>query len=170
MPKASRHAQGHIIDPLGQSKIGQPDLAGRIEDQVRRFHVAVDHITLMGMGQGLGGLQRPAGRLDKIQRDSLLLRLLQHGSQAAALDELHGIVEHALLLADGEDRYDVRVVQLGDRLGLALEPFHGILVGNACEAEDFEGHFPLERELLGFIDHAHPAPADLADDLKVAES
>ena len=99
----------------------------------------------MGMRQSFSRLQRPAGCLDKIQRGRFLLRLLQHRCQAAALDELHGIIEYALLFADGEDRHNVRVVQLGDRLGLALEPFHGILVGHAGKAKDFQRHFALQR-------------------------
>ena len=130
----------------------------------------MNHASLMGVGQGLGGLQRPAGRQDKLQWGPLLLRLLQHGRQAAPLDKLHGIVEHALLLADGEDRHDVRMVQLGNRLRFAIESLHGVAVGNAGKAEDLQGHFAVERDLSGFTDHAHATPADLADDLEVAQS
>ena len=39
-----------------------------------------------------------------------------------AVDELHGVVVHAPLAADGVDRHDVRVVELGGGEGLGLEP------------------------------------------------
>ena len=39
-----------------------------------------------------------------------------------APDELHDVVVDAFVLADAEDRHDVRVVQPGRGLGLAVEP------------------------------------------------
>ena len=46
----------------------------------------------------------------------------EHGVQALALDVLHGVVVHPLVLAHAEDRDDVGVVQQGGGPGLALEP------------------------------------------------
>jgi hypothetical protein len=34
--------------------------------------------------------------------------------------------------------------------------------------QDLEGHAPAQRDLLGLVDHAHAAPADLAQDPVVA--
>ena len=55
-----------------------------------------------------------------------LLQLVEYFIQGQALDELHDVIRHAVLLADAEDRDDVGVVQLGGGLRLALEPPLGV--------------------------------------------
>ena len=75
----------------------------------------------------------------------------------------------APLAADGEDRHDIGVVQPGDGLGLALEPLHRLLVGHDAEPQDLQGHAAAERGLLGLVDDAHAAAAELADDPELAQ-
>ena len=89
--------------------------------------------------------------------------------QAAALDELHRVVVHVAVAADGEDRHDVGMVQPRDGLGFAAEPLHRLLVGHGREPQHLERHFALERRLLGLIDNAHAAAADLTDDAELAQ-
>ena len=57
----SRHAERHVIQPLGQSEIGQPQPAIGIENQVRRFDVAMHDAALVRVSECLGGLQTPVG-------------------------------------------------------------------------------------------------------------
>ena len=50
---------------------------------------------------------------------------------------------------------DVRVVELGDGLGLGLEAQQGGGVGGQVGAEQLEGDLALERELPGEVDLPH---------------
>ena len=64
----------------------------------------------------------------------------------------------------------LRVMQPGDGLGLAAEPLHGVLVGDDPEPQDLERHATAKRSLLGLIDDAHAAAAELADDPELAQA
>ncbi len=66
------------------------------------------------------------------------------------------------MLAHAEDRHDVGVVQLRGGAGLALEPAARLGVAEHLARQDFQGHMPAERDLLGLVDHAHAPSADLA--------
>ena len=57
----SGHAERHVIQPLGQSEIGQPQPDIGIENQVRRFDVAMHDAALVRVSECLGGLQAPVG-------------------------------------------------------------------------------------------------------------
>ncbi len=118
------NGQRRLVHPLGQAKIGQPHDAVTVEQQVRRLDVAVDHPALVGMRQRLGGLKAPRGNVVARERLARSLRFSQNVGQASARDILHGVIVHAVLAADGEDRHDVGVVQPRDRLGLALKALH----------------------------------------------
>ena len=74
-----------------------------------------------------------------------------------------------VVLAHAEDRHDVGVVQPGRRLRLALEPPHLLGVQQRAGREHLQGHAPAQRLLLGLVDDAHAAPADLAEDAVVAQ-
>ncbi len=100
---------------------------------------------------------------------SHLPQLFDHLVQTQALDELHDVIGRAVVLADAEDRHDVRVVELGGSLGLALEPQPLLVVADHLGRQDLQCHMAAERNLLGLVDHAHPAMADLADDPEIAD-
>ena len=74
-----------------------------------------------------------------------------------------------MLRADREDRHDIGVVQMGDRLSLAAESLDGILVGHGPESQHLQRHSPAERTLLRLVDHPHPAAPQFADDVEVAQ-
>ena len=90
-------------------------------------------------------------------------QLADHLGQGLALDELHGVVVHAALAADGVDRHDVGVVQAGRGLGLELEPLQLPGVQRRGERQHLQRHPAAERDLLGLVDDAHAAAADLAE-------
>ena len=129
----------------------------------------MDHPPVVGVSQGLGRLEAPARDLRGRQRRAGPLGIGQDIRQAAALDELHGVVVDAPFAADGEDRDDIGVVQPGHGLALAAEPLHRVFVGHGAEPQDLERHASAERGLLGLIDHAHAAPAELAENAELAE-
>ena len=67
-------------------------------------------------------------------------------------------------------RHDVRVMQVGRRLRFLLEARQLLGIEGGGEGEHLEGDAPAQRNLLRFVDNAHAAPADLADDAKIAEA
>src|SRR5207248_6225045 len=55
------------------------------------------------------------------------------------------------------------------RLRLVLEALELLRVQRRRERQHFEGDAPAERQLLGLVNDAHAAAADLAADAEVAE-
>ena len=95
--------------------------------------------------------------------------LVEDRVEAEPGDELHRVVVQPVVLADAEDRHDVRVVQPRRGPGLAVEPAD--LLGGPGDArgQHLQGDVPAERLLLGLVDDAHAAAADLAEDAVVAQ-
>ena len=50
-----------------------------------------------------------------------------------------------------------------------LKPLHGLFVGDGAEPQHLQGHVAAERGLLGLVDDAHAAAAELADDPELAQ-
>src|SRR5713226_6200919 len=90
--------------------------------------------------------------------------------QCLAVNELHGVEVDAAFAAGGEDGDDVGVVQLRGGVSFVLEALQLPGIERAGEGEDFQGDPPAERDLLGLVDDAHAAPADLADDAEIAQN
>ena len=96
-------------------------------------------------------------------------QLVDGGLERFAVDVLHRVVVDAVLLADGEHGHDVRVMELGGRLGFVAEAGDLPLVEHRGEGQHLERDAAIERLLVGLVDDAHAAAADLADDLVVAD-
>ena len=52
---------------------------------------------------------------------------------------------------------------------LAAEPLQQLRVPSRAGRQDLQGHAAAQRLLLGLVDDAHAAPADLAEDPVVAQ-
>jgi hypothetical protein len=89
--------------------------------------------------------------------------------EGLALDVLHGVIVDAALGADGEDGDNVRVMELGGGEGFVAEALKLARVEDRSERKDLERDAAAQRDLLGFVDDAHTAAADLAQDAEVAE-
>ena len=61
------------------------------------------------------------------------------------------------------------MVEQGGGLALDLEPLPLAGVEGRGAGQDLQRHATAQGELLGLVDDAHPAAADLADDPEVAE-
>jgi hypothetical protein len=147
---------------LGQAEVGDVRLAARVEQDVGRFEVAVEDAALVRV------MHRPRHRRNKLrgvaQVRSRLGRSAQH-REAAALDELHGEVVLALVLADLVDGHDVGVIQLGGGLRLGAEALH-VLRGRQVAGQDhFQGDGAAEAGLAGPEDDAHAAAGQFLEDL-----
>ena len=73
------------------------------------------------------------------------------------------------MLADLINGDDVGMVEVGHRLGLG--PKTGD-VARGCQGtleNHLEGDDPVQRDLPGLVDDAHPSPRDLLDQLVIAE-
>ncbi len=84
--------------------------------------------------------------------------------EAGSLDQLHAEEMPSLVLADLVDRHDVRVVELGDGLGLILKSQQLGFRGENARLDQLEGDRPIERDLAGFQDNAHSPSPQLAQD------
>ena len=77
-----------------------------------------------------------------------------------AVDELHDDEVGAGVLAPVEDRDDVRVAQLGRRLGLSAEALDEGRIDAQLGEEDLERHRPVEQLVVGPVDLGHAATGD----------
>ena len=81
-------------------------------------------------------------------------------AERLALDERHGEPQAAGGLARVVDRQDMRVLEPGGELDLALEPL-GAEGGGELGEEDLEGDRAVVPEVLGQVDDGHAAAAEL---------
>ena len=123
--------------------------------------------TLAANARVVPGTDEGAGSAGLTPRSRLTSR--EHGVQALALDVLHGVVVHPVVLADAEDRHDVGVVEHGRGAGLALEPLELVGVAQAVLRQDLERHVPAQALLHRLVDDAHAAAGDLPQDAVVAQ-
>ncbi len=90
--------------------------------------------------------------------------------EVLALDELHHERADAVRLLDAVDGGDVRMIERGERLGLAREPGEALGVGGDGGGQDLDGDVAIELGVAGAIDLAHSAFAKLRDDAIRAEA
>ena len=94
---------------------------------------------------------------------------LQPLRQRLAFDVLHDEVVQTVLLADVVEGADVRMVELGDGFGFALET--GLELGAFGEVlgKDLDGNGAVEAGVRGFVDLAHATGSDGSEYLVGAE-
>src|ERR1017187_7402841 len=84
--------------------------------------------------------------------------------QRSSVQELHGDEGAAVLLADLIYRADVWVIQGGSGAGLAPEAIQGLRMPGEFAGQELESDKSLEPRVLGLVDHAHAAVAQLLHD------
>ena len=77
------------------------------------------------------------------------------------LQQFHGDEGSPIGLVDFVDRADVRVVQRGCSLGLALEAAESLCVVGEFVGKELQGDEATKLQVLGFVDHTHSPAADL---------
>ena len=95
--------------------------------------------------------------------------MLDQLRERLAVDQLHGVVMDAPIRADGVDRHDIGMVQLGGGLRFVLESLQVLGIERGGERQDLDGDAPPQRKLQRLVDDAHPAPADFAHQAKIAQ-
>ena len=86
-----------------------------------------------------------------------------------AFDERHRQVMRLALGADVEDGADVGMVERGSGTGFAVEALQDLRAIVGPEMGDLERHLPFELCVLGEIDRAHAALAQLLEDAVAAK-
>ena len=148
---------GVLLHPFCQAEIGQMHLVvGEVDEDIRRFEVAVEDALLVGVVNGLGDRPGVAGGLAGGQRFAG-----QHLGEVLALDKVHREKRLAVHLADLVDGDDAGVMEMRRGLGLALEAFDDFGAGPLAEQEHLEGDDPVELRLPGAKDDAHAAVGNL---------
>ena len=105
-----------LPDAPGQAEVGHVRLPLGIEQDIGRLQVAVQvAVPVRVVDRACHGRQEPRGREGIPDQAGDVPR------EAPAIDPLHGEVEAAPAV-DLVDRHDVRVVEVGRRLGLEEEP------------------------------------------------
>ena len=89
--------------------------------------------------------------------------------QRRPVEELHDEERAAVLLADVVDGADVGVVQRRRGPRLAAESGQGLGIVGEVWRQELQRDEALQPRILGFVDHAHPAAAQLLDDAVVRE-
>jgi hypothetical protein len=121
---------------------------------------------LMGKVDGAGECLDQAGR----HRERLQLPA-DFGGQTAPLHELQAKVGHRGAdtprspFAVVVNMHDVRVLQLGGRLGFPAQTRQVPRRHLGGGTEHLQGHQAVQADLAGLIDHAHAALAQLAQNL-----
>ena len=117
-------------------------------------------------------LVESVGNLDP-ESESLLERqrtLEQPVGERLAFQVLHDEVLGLALAPDVVERADVRVGELGDRLGLALEALAGFGRGREVRRQNFDRDGSLQPRVARPVDLAHPARAERRQDLVRTET
>ncbi len=127
-------------------------------EQVGRLHVAVDDPL------GVRGVERIRDLGTQIENRRFRQRAgREERLERLPLEQLHRQEALFFVLAEIVDRADVRVVQRGSGAGLTLESFDRGRIVRQFRGEELQRDMSSEAQILGSIDDAHAAAADLFD-------
>ena len=111
---------------------------------------------MMGVSESVTDLSQNPAYFDRRYRPVLLQTL----AKVVALDVRHHEVDEIVLLFDGVDRDDVRMIQLRGCLGFAEEPLPDVRPKAQLGRQDLDRDLPLETFVARAIHDAHAATTD----------
>jgi len=137
-----------LFSPGGDSKIQQLGHSVRCNNHIRRFHVTMNHVIAMGIGQ------RGAYLLDDPQSESQRKRTADWitRSKASPATLLHHNVRKAFLFAQIVDRDNVWMLQHAGLGRLAIEALQHLRVPGETFSNSFNRHFAAQMFIEGPID------------------
>ena len=146
----------------GQAEVDE-DRHPVVEDHVGRLDVAMDHTGAMRGGERASDL---SADLRPLPRSERRLQDFETGSA----QPLHRQVQSSLILPQGVDRHDVRMLQRTRHLRLSPESQACLALRPHRVVEDLERDQPPERLLLREIDPTASPGAERGDEPELAES
>ena len=123
------------------------------------FEIAMDDAGRVRRGERAGHLDAVAERL--IERQPAAR---EPARERLALEELHDQEVGAVLLADVEERADVRVTEARDDARLTRQALPRGQILRAAGRQDLDRDSAIEPGIEGFVDLAHAAGADQRED------
>ena len=87
--------------------------------------------------------------------------------QSHPVEKLHGDKGLSVLVINLVDGADVGMIQGRSSFGFALEAAESLLIFGHFIGQELEGHKATEFDILGLVDHTHPAAAQFLDDAVV---
>ncbi len=151
----------------GEAEIEDLHLAGRLDVDVRRLEVAVDDAAGVGEAEPVAQLHHQVEPPQQRTEGAAPYRL----AEVQALHELHRHVgESGLVVPEVVDRDDVRVVELGGGLRLALEALAELRVGGERRRDGLDRDEAVEERVVRLEDLAHRTLADPFDDPVLADA
>ena len=105
-----------------------------------------------------------ASRIIDLQRPAGNAMLQRH-----AVQKLHGDEGLAVLLADVVNGADVGMIQRGRGLRFALKAGQRLRIAGNVFGQELQGDEAVQPRVLGLVNHAHPAAAQLLDDAVVRD-
>ena len=127
----------------------------RSQLDVRGLQIAVDDALFVCRLERVGNL--PCDRERLVERNRAAGDSLR---EVLALDQLHDQRRGVTRLLEAVDLRDVRVVQRGERLRLALEPREALRIGREQVWQNFDCDLALQSCVPRAIDLTHPTRAD----------
>ena len=144
---------------LGQSEVQDLGLTALGDEKIGRFDVAVNDAF------GVRGVERVRDFHRQVQQ---LLDRQRPGFnnvlEGLALHQLHGDERLPVVLADLMDGADVGMVEGGSSPGFAAEALQRLGILRQVFGEKLQSNVAAQAEVLGLIDHTHPATAQLRED------
>jgi len=150
---------------LGQAEIQNLHTPVRCHDHVFGLDIAMDDPALVSRGESLGDLSAVFQRATRGDR-----ALHQHRPQRVARDQFHDGEAKAAVLADIEDREDVRVRKRGHGTGLAFEPRERHRIVGDLGGQHLDRDLAAETRIACAIHLAHAARAEQRDNVVRAEA
>ena len=154
---------GRILQPR-QAEIHQQWVALLVEHDVGRLDVTMDNAPTVGVVQRPGQV---ANDLDgSIEVESAFI---YGGFERLAFNKRRGNVVGVAVDAGLEDGHDVGVAKLSGRLSLAQETLLALFGVQRSGVRDLQGHFSVERGIVGPIDDPECPGPQLRTDLKPSQ-
>ena len=144
----------------GEAEVGDPDLAGAVEHDVRRLQIAMDDAAFVRRGEAGADLARDFDRaiVGKAadapqQRRQLLAVHVLHRQEGVAVD-----------LADVVDAADVGMRNLPRHAHFGVELHQARRIAIELRRQELQRDRLPQLQIVGAVDLAHPASSEPADD------
>ncbi len=150
---------GHCA--FGEAEIGQLDRALRVEQQIARLDIPVNHSRGMRGGQPLAGIRQNSRGFQRRKGAALLQGL----GEVTPFHQLHDNVVGLPLLPNLIQSDDVRMRESPGRFRFGQKAVAGRFVGSEFLRQDFDRHVTFDQRVERAVHHPHCPHAEQLHDL-----